>query len=299
MVDPQTPNLQLYTPANGADPGTWDVPVNANSNQLEAILSGVASVGLSNLPVTLSGAQYNNSLITFTGTLTATVTVTFPMYARTWTLFNNCLGDPRSLTVVCKTSASSVYVALPPGEPIRVVSDGTNMRHIGLDRVGKYLDLGSSAVPAWITQTVPQPYLNCDGTAFSSATYPALRDFLGAATLPDARGRFRAALAQGTGRLSGASGTNGLDGTMLLAGGGNQAIGQTNIPNYTLGGTGTTVNVYVVNGGSQSVAAGADAGVALYGGNNNQVTVSIPSGGSGSAYAPPSYIGGLTLIRAG
>lgn len=40
----------------------------------------------------------------------------------------------------------------------------------------------------------PAPFLQCDGSAFTSSTYPALTRILGGATLPDVRGRVRADL---------------------------------------------------------------------------------------------------------
>lgn len=313
-----TANLQLAQPAAGSL--NWDTPLNANFGLLDSALGGGVSVALTNLPVTLSAAQYQNGFVSFTGTLTGNVVVTFPVYSRIYWLQNNCAANT-SFTVTCQTSNSVQYVALPPNEPIAVLCDGTDMKFVGLGRVGTYWDFAGSAVPGWVTASVPPPYLNCDGTAFSSATYPALRDYLGAATLPDARGRFRAALNQTTGRLTGLSSLNGVDGNTLLANGGSQMLGQTNIPSYALSvidpGHGHSItdpghrhsyvggNYFAVYGGGATLGDSFGAsfntssdvtGITI---NSTTTGISVNSGGSGNGFAPPSYIGGLTLIRAG
>src|SRR5215813_11989582 len=114
MPDPQTPNLGLFVPLNGSDVGTWDVPMNANFNLLDSVLGANSNVVLGGIPVTLSAAQYNNSFITFSGNLTADVTVTFPAsIGRVWTLYNTC-GSNVAFRVICKSTGSTQYVALPP-----------------------------------------------------------------------------------------------------------------------------------------------------------------------------------------
>ena len=42
----------------------------------------------------------------------------------------------------------------------------------------------------WPTTTAPSGYLICDGSTYSSVTYPALFNVLGTTTLPDFRGKF-------------------------------------------------------------------------------------------------------------
>ena len=299
MPDPQTSNLQLFIPLNGADPGSWDVPMNANFNQLDNCFGANVSIALSNTPVTLSAAQYNTRIISFTGTLTANVNVTFPAYGRTWIVQNNCVANT-TFKVTTWISSAAQYVALPPSEPMMIMSDGSNIKFLGLGRVGTYWDFAGSAVPIWVTGSNPQPYLNCDGTAFSSAAYPALRDYLGSATLPDTRGRFRATLNQGTGRLTA------INGNTLLANGGSETITQGNLPNASLpvtdpGHTHSVNNITTATG-----AAGSDFNVYIFSAGNPGANtlaantgVSVTTGGSGTAYAPPGIVGGLTLIRAG
>ena len=42
----------------------------------------------------------------------------------------------------------------------------------------------------WPTTSAPAGYLICDGSPYSSVTYPALFAILGTANLPDFRGKF-------------------------------------------------------------------------------------------------------------
>lgn len=305
MPDPQTPNLALYVPVNGADVSTWDVPMNANFNQLDTNLCGIATVAITNVNFALSGAQYSCQFINFTGNQTAHVTVTFPTIGRAWIVQNNCTNNTTFVIACVVNAVAGTYVCAPPGEAVMIMSDGVNMKYVGLERVGAYRDFGASAVPGWITLSSPAPYLNCDGTTFASSIYPALAAFLGGTTLPDARGRFRAALNQGTGRLTA------INGNTLLSSGGSETITQANLPNYALSVTdpahshpmlgGVSVEI---NGGAVSAAFGGDFTAGAYGGVINQTAnavtgITVNSGGSGTAYVPPGYIGGLTLIRAG
>src|SRR5215813_149345 len=109
MPDPQTTNLGLYVPLNGADVGTWDVPMNANFNLLDGIFGARNNVALSNVPVTLSPAQYQNMLITFTGTLTGNVEVQFPSsVGRSYFVYNTC-GSNTSFYIRCYAIAGNAF----------------------------------------------------------------------------------------------------------------------------------------------------------------------------------------------
>lgn len=308
MPDPQTPNLDLFIPLNGSNVGVWDVPMNANYSALDNALGAVATVALSNVPVTLSPSQYACGMIVFSGTLTADVVVTFPAKGRIFWLQNNCNSNV-TFTVRAQISSANQYVCLPPNEPTAVLSDATNMKFVGLGRVGSYMDFAGSSAPPWITQSNPVPYLNCDGTTFSSATYPALRDYLGTTALPDSKGRFRANLNQGSGRLTGNAANSGLYGESsgFLQGGGNQTIPQVAIPNYALTVTDPGHLHVVSNPSVLNMDTPVVGGFLVNGGNitapNNTAIgftgITVNSGGSGTAYAPPAYVGGITMIRAG
>src|ERR1700686_5376875 len=90
MVDPTTTNVLLAVPTRGSDPGTWDVPVNNNSLEIDGFFGGVQVVAVAGSPITLTapagvvtaGAgpfQSTNAVLRFTGTLTSGVQITLPM----------------------------------------------------------------------------------------------------------------------------------------------------------------------------------------------------------------------------
>ncbi|MEM9886568.1 MAG: tail fiber protein [Bacteroidota bacterium] len=59
---------------------------------------------------------------------------------------------------------------------------------------GNAVDLSSlvpiGTIQMWVTETPPSGWLICNGSSFSTATYPDLNAVLGSNTLPDFRGRF-------------------------------------------------------------------------------------------------------------
>lgn len=246
--------------------------------------------------------QSQSGILRFTGTLSAAVTVTLPR-AGFWIVENLCTVS--TYYVALASAAPGNVICAPPGEATHVYCDGTDVRYIDLGRVGSYLDLGTATVPAWITNCTVKPYLNCDGTTFSAITYPALNALLGGNTLPDLRGRVRAALNQGTGRIS-ASGVNG--DTFLAAGGADtETILKANLPSYNLTVTdpGHTHTISPFNQPTQVGSGPAIGWYATGGGSvttsNNTTGVTVSTGGSGTALEtlPPVQIAGLTLIRAG
>ena len=202
MPDPTTANIQLFQPTRGSDVGTWDVPVNGNMGILDLILGGVAVIPLNNANVTLASSQYESKTITFNSTLTGSVIITFPTsFIKSYEIYNVCSGSS-SFTVTLATTGGGQVVCAPPGETVEVWNDGSNIRYKNMDRVGTYWDYAGSSVPAWVSGCTVPPYLNCDGTTFSSGTYPQLTTILGSTTLPDSKGRARFTLDQGSSRLT-------------------------------------------------------------------------------------------------
>jgi microcystin-dependent protein len=302
MVSTFTPNIQWEEPARGDQVGTWDTPVNNNGTLIDRVVGGQVGISLNNSNVVLSAAQFQAKLITFQSTLTGSVVITFPTsFVKSYEIQNLCTGTS-AFTITLTTTNPGLVVCAPPGEIVDVVSDGSSFRFKNLGRVGSLMDYAGSSVPSWISGCSAPPFLNCDGTAFSSASFPALTVFLGGTTLPDARGRFRLTLNQGTGRVT--TGNGGVDGNTNLAGGGT--------PNITL----VTANLpaYTPSGNIVSSAASQNQGLSVSGGG----TI-IATPGSGSNYGipvnsvftgnaqggtsqpllivNPAYVGGLTLIR--
>jgi len=282
MVSAFTPNIQLEEPARGDDVGTWDTPVNSNMTLLDLVCGGTVNITLNNSPVVLSAAQFQCAQINFVSTLSANVTITFPAtFSKPYIIQNQCTGSSAFTVTLQTTIASAEHICAPPGEMIDVMSvSGGNLKYRNLDRIGAYWDYAGSSVPAWVTGCTVPPYLNCDGSTFSSAVYPQLANILGGTTLPDARGRNAFYLNQGTARLS--SGGAGINGnTVLSVGGGDGvALKSSNIPTLTSSGTNTTT-VYP-NGSSATYVPIRGAAWSAFNWN---------IGGGGSYYGPTPPIG--------
>lgn len=297
-----TANKGLGLPQVGGDNAAWGPPINANSSILDASLGGSVTIPLSSVSgiITLLASNYQNTFITFTGAITQTTVVQFPNVGSFYTVMNQTTG---AFTVVLQTVALGQVIGCPPSAPQDVFTDGANFHFKGLPHVGAYWDYAGASVPAWVSACSIPPYLNCDGSAFSAGTYPALATILGGATLPDFRGRTRAYLNQGTGRMS--AGSGGVDGNTLFAAGGVDAgaIAQGHIPNYnlTVNDSGHTHGVPLQNslggtpaGGATQVGHGVVTDLGFTG-------ISVNSAGGNVPFPKmqPTTVGGLTLIRAG
>jgi hypothetical protein len=296
-----TANKNLEQVARGADVGTWDTPTNSNWGIVDNSLGGVATIPLTNAPVVLSPSQYQCAFITFTGALTGNVTITMPAVGSFYTIQN--LTSNTSAFQVTLTTGGGQYIGAPWGEPCDIFTDGTNVKFRSLaHHVGDYWDFGGSSVPAWVSACSIPPYLNCDGTSFSSATYPILTTiFKGVPTLPDSKGRARFTLNQGTGRITT---TGGLDGDTLLAGGGSQTttLSSQHLPNVNFnitdpGHTHTQIGANVLSGTGFGAGA-ADGSTTLTGSAVTGITVNSGGSGLGVPTINPGYIGGITMIRA-
>lgn len=324
MAEPTTINRGLIIPLTGDLPGTWGSgAINPDMAAIDGMLGGFVTISLAASPVTLSmpagftatpGAgpvQSQNSMIIFTGTLTAAVTVTFPMPG--YYIVNNLCTVGAYYVKLASSSPGNVICA-PPGEAVHVFCDGTNMYYVNLARIGSYLDLAASTVPTWITNCTVHPYLNCDGSAFSSITYPTLNSLLGGTTLPDLRGRSRAALNQGTGRITTAG--SGVDGNTLLAAGGAETITLTAAQLASHAHPITDVQHNHASGPAGYYVANATANIA-YGGSGLATPIGMNTLNTSSSYTgitatnsntggdnphsnlQPTQMAGLTLIRAG
>lgn len=314
MVSTFTPNVQLEEPARGDQVGTWDTPVNNNMTLTDLIVGGTVTIALNNSPVVLSSPQFQCKSITFNSTLTGNVAITFPTsFKKSYEIYNACTGSSAFVVVLLTTAAGGQFVAACPGEIIDIVNDGGNLRYKNLGRIGSYVDYAGSSSPLWLNFCSVPPYLNCDATVFSSATYPVLTTILGGTTLPDRRGTAGYTLNQGTARLTLASG--GLDGNTIRATKTTDSVtlGTSNLPAYTPTGTvtGTASNPALLlsdgigaqnlNGGTNgfgwsnnpTVSALSYVLNAVFGGTaQGGVSDPLPAIGTGTVY-------GICLIRAG
>lgn len=298
MASTFTPNIQLNEPARNDLVGTWDTPVNSNMTLIDLVVGGIATIPLNNSGVVLSAAQFQAKQITFSSTLTGSVAITFPTsFTKSYEIQNACSGSS-AFTITLTTTSGGQVICCPPGETIDCFNDGSNIKFKNLGRIGGYWDYAGSSVPAWVSGCTVPPYINCDGTSFSSATFPTLALILGGTTLPNSKGRVRFALDQSAGQISSAwfSGSN------VGATAGSQAttLITANLPPYTPAGTVTVVplsgTLFNTIGGTPGNVGGGSGGVSA---TASGTLVGQAQGGTSSSFSnlPPSYIGGLTLIR--
>lgn len=308
MVSTYTPNIQLEEPARGDQVGIWDTPVNGNMTLIDSVVGGISLLTLNNSPVVLSGAQFQSRTLTFVSTLTGNVAITFPTsFVKDYIIFNLCTGSSAFTITLQTTGAGGQVVCAPPGESIQVINGGRDIIFLNLGRIGSYWDYAGSSVPNWVSGCSIPPYLNCDATTFSSATFPVLATILGSTTLPDRRGTAGYTLNQGTGRLTAASG--GLDGNTIRATKVTDSVtlGTSNLPAYTPGGTVASAGTIPVQGFAQTgsqvndhVSLGSNNGGALtlpatitstFGGTpQGGVSDPVPAIGTGTVY-------GICMIR--
>lgn len=302
-----TTNRGYSTPATGTQSGVWGSDdVNPNFTAIDKNLGAVASVALSSSNYSLISSEYVCGTINFTGTLSANVTVTFPTVAGWWTIINKCTGN---FYIRLSCSVGGLKICPPPGECIDVGFDATDAFYRNLPHpIGSYWDYAGSAVPVWVSGCSTPPYLLCDGSTYSAVTYPYLNTVLGTTTLPDSRARVRIPLDGGTSRVTTAGSS--VDGTTRFASGGaqNQTISISQMPAHTHTQEAQAPTFrYTTN--SISPPSGSDAYVRTIttdvSGNTVTTNPDATPGTTGSTGGStalvtmqPTYIGGITMIRA-
>lgn len=308
MADPVTANKGLSQPIRGSDIGVWDTPMNVNAGIIDNSFGGIVTVALSNSPVTLSPAQYQCTFLRFTGALGANVSITLPPIGSFYTIINDTTNSS-AFYLTAQTSVGGRIIGLPPGTASDIMTDGTDVRFRNLPAAGSYWDYAGSSTPAWNDACTTPPWLYCNGTAFSSATYPVLATVLNSTTLPDFRGRAAFQLNDGTTRIQ--SSVGGLDGNTIFAAGGNQTVtlSSLHLPNvaFTVTDPGHVHTItnnanFGTTGPEQTGAAGNIGGTSASSVviSSGTTGVSVNSGGSGTPVSliPPATVIGIRLVRA-
>jgi hypothetical protein len=294
--------------------GTWDVPLNGNFGLLDTIVGGIASVATTGGITTLNAAQLQCGTISVGGSLAADAAIAFPAVQGWWSVENLTTGGP---ALFVQAGSNAQVICVPPFEITDIQVNGNVVKFRNLGRIGTFIDYAVSTVPNWITKCTIPPYLLCDGSAFSGGTYPQLAGMIGS-NVPDLRGRARAYLNGGTGRITSAG--SGINGDAIFSAGGQQNIQllQQHLPNLTFpvtigdpghfhvlnGGQGFTVGTSSVgNGNASPGAAGPAASISPQTDTKpTGITASVVlNGGAVSAFTnmPPALISGITMIRSG
>lgn len=326
-MDPTTTNVLLAVPTRGSDPGTWDVPMNANSSAVDGYFGGVQIISASSVPITLTApagvvtagggpTQSQNGVLRFTGALTSSVQVTLPLPGY-YIIENLTTGN---FVLSFRALGVGQVIAIDQGEIQHIYNDATNVRFCDLGRIGAievWAALGV-AMPAWVTACTIPPYLLCDGSIHNFSTYPYLGARLGSIFggngittfgVPDLRGRLPIAY-DGTGTRITTAGC-GLNGQTLGASldQQNETLSGSQIPTILSTVTAATVSVFATIAGISGAAGPANfmvsftgsGGGGTTGGNypiSAQSAASSNTGGQPHPNVQPSQVVGVWAIRA-
>lgn len=119
-----TTNKFLAQPANGADVGTWDIPVNANSATIDTAFGGLTNLNATSQSgnVTLALTQYVPPDIIITGTPAGNLSYQLPgNIGGFWSVLNSTSGNA---TVGISSASGGNSTTLPQGYRTAVISDG-------------------------------------------------------------------------------------------------------------------------------------------------------------------------------
>ena len=320
MTEPTTPNLGLIVPNTGDLVGSWGTAaLNPDYVALDGILGGSLVVPLTNSGVTLglpagtivpsSGpVQSQNALITFTGTITANITITLGMPGR-YVFWNKC--TPLTYYVQIASSGAGTTIGLPPSKKCSVFHDGTNCDFIDVPDTGTAYDLhGATTLPAWMLACTTLPYLVKDGTIYSIAAYPTLGAMLGSTfggdgvitfAVPDERARARIGFDTGsTNRMT--PGGGGVSGTTMGSAGGNELLQS---HNHTLTDPGHTHTISPATVAASNPVPEQSGGSAVTGIGTASLTIgtnttgiTIAAAGTGASQnVQPSIVSFLPLVK--
>ena len=132
MVSSYTTNKNLEKPGNGDYVDTWNIPVNADLNVIDAALGSVTSLNATSGSANLSTSQYQNLALNVTGSMSANVTYSIPSGVGGFWIVRNATTDAGNtaynVTIASLGGGSNVTVIR--GRSSMVWSDGTNIRDV-------------------------------------------------------------------------------------------------------------------------------------------------------------------------
>jgi hypothetical protein len=129
MASTFSTNKNLELPGNGDYVDTWNVPVNADLNVIDAALGGTTALSLTTGASTLSVSQYQKLILSITGALVANVTYSIPSTVGGFWIVRNATTNAFSVTIA--NTGGGANVVVPQGSVQLVYSDGTNIRSVG------------------------------------------------------------------------------------------------------------------------------------------------------------------------
>jgi len=155
-----TTNKNLEKPNNGEYVDSWNVPLNADMNVIDAALGSVTNLNATAGNATLSSnvssnVTYINMALNVTGAMTANVVYTIPnAVGGMWIVRNattDSVGGPWTVTVASGGGGSNVTVLR--GKASMIWSDGTNIRNVdeNVPSIGTVTSVGVSGGSTGLT----------------------------------------------------------------------------------------------------------------------------------------------------
>lgn len=269
MVSTFTTNKHIEKPGNGDYVDTWNVPVNADMNVIDAAFGTTISFnGTSGSQTLTSGVSDTYSYIPFsikvTGALSANVVYTIPTgVGGQWVVLNTTTDTPSTgpWTVRFASGGGGTSVIVSRNNPTTIYSDGTNIRTVG--------SIPSGLISMWSGSiaTIPSGWYLCDGTNGT----------------PDLRNRFIV----GAGSTYNPAVTGGSADATLVA---HSHSATVNDPGHSHA---FPAGVAIAQAGSALNLSGPPANDAIYGTNaaftGIGVTISSAGGSATNANLPPYY----------
>lgn len=323
MAEPTTSNKALVAPLTGDLVGAWGTTaVNANMNAIDGMLGGVLNLSFAaatsfnltapSAAITPSSGptQSQNMAIHLSGTLTGNVQIGFTLPG-IYLVDNSCITGAYYVQLMNSGGlGAGSYVGCPPGFPIFVYYDGTNVRLVNAPPVGSYLDLAVTTSPLWMTASSFVPYLPCNGLTYNISAYPQLGNLIGSTfggngittfAVPDLSNRFRIPLdLSGSNRVT--AGGAGISGTTLGAAGGDQSLqAHTHAAAATVTDPGHShTDIAILAGTVLGAQNGFQVTPSTTGVSVTNISVAVANattGVGGGQNMPPSMVAGITFIK--
>lgn len=180
-----TGKLGLIEPGVGNYVDTWDQPLFANWQTLEAAVSGTTTITLSSSNVVLTVPTFptntnppivanstQNLRLLLQGALTANVSVILPAGVGGFWIVDNRTTGSYSVTIKT-TSTGSTGVSPVQNFATTLYSDGANVYYSDAGAIVALVPQGTPTgiISAFGGTTAPSGWLVCDGASYSTTTY--------------------------------------------------------------------------------------------------------------------------------
>lgn len=127
MTSTYSTNKNIELPGNGDYTDTWNVPVNADFNIIDAALGGTTSLNATGGSATLTAAQYQKLHLSVTGAMSGNVTYSIPAGVGGFWIVRNATSGSYTLTFASLTGGGTS--ATVDQSTIGIIyCDGTNVR---------------------------------------------------------------------------------------------------------------------------------------------------------------------------